>query len=111
MNITWFEPHKKALHKVTNWEIKPHRVRAYVIYHYDGTETVLSCLFCKKHFEYYDLAFRGYKDHYGKIQIRPQGYDKICFDCGIKLLTEITPKKLLPEFNQMLLEYQSKINA
>ena len=104
MSFVWFNPEVKKINKITHWKIKPHRVRSYVIYHFDNTETIISCLVCGKKFEYDDLAFRGYKDRYGKIQIRPSSYDKVCFDCGIKHLMEITPKKLLPKFNQLYLE-------
>jgi len=110
MSIVWFEPQNKKLRKVTEWVIKPHRIMERRIYHYDNTYTDVKCLSCDKSFDWRELTFHAYKDRYDKIQIRPyQVYgERVCFDCGIKHLAEITPKKLLSKLNQLYLEYKNE---
>lgn len=97
-----FIPQTKQLRRTKSWSIKPHRIR-YTWVRSDGTKFP-ECEQCHKHLCYYDLAFYAIT-----MPVRIVGYAsyaKVCFECGIIMLSKITPQNQIPQLKVMELEYK-----
>lgn len=96
-----FKPNKKEITSIRKWQIDTHEIRQ--IYVREDQSTYPDCCNCKKSFEYGDRYFYCLTD---PIRIRRSGYEKVCFDCGIKLLSKMTLRQKFLNMRQLFLAQQ-----
>ncbi len=98
--VEHFNPVKKEIISIRHYAIRPHRI--YQIYKREDGTTFPACLKCKKEFQYSDLYFACLSE---PDRIRMQGYNKVCYDCGIKILAEKIHPNQIEQMKRFQLEY------